>query len=139
MLKHFLLILFCTISFTALQAQNNYKKNPVWIDMMDNENTNYFEVIKAYELYWTTHEKPENEEGEMMNQEEGKKEVKEHADKLSKRELKELEEYRWLRYQVKRFEHWKEEMLPYVQDDGSILTSDQRIKLWEEATGKSAK
>ena len=130
-------ILLLSISF--IEAQNSYKKNPVWIEMMESENTNYFEAIKAYDTYWTTHEKPNDEEGESMNENDGVNKIKEHGEKLSKRELKELEEYRWMRFQIKRFEHWKMEMLPYVQDDGSILTMDQRIKLWEEATGKSAK
>jgi hypothetical protein len=39
--------------------------------------------------------------------------------------------------QVKRFKRWKREVLPFVQEDGRILTADEQIKVWEEVSGKS--
>lgn len=125
------LLLFTAIQSFAQEQNRIYKKKPVWVDMMDDENVNYYEALKAYDTFWQYHEKPENEEGDWMP--EGKDYFQEKEKKRSKRQLKELQMLEELRYEVKRFEFWKRESEPYVQEDGSILSMDERIKIWQNA------
>ena len=33
---------------------------------------------------------------------------------------------------VKKFKHWKLKTEPYVQEDGSILDADTRLKIWQD-------
>jgi hypothetical protein len=56
---------------------------------------------------------------------------------LTKEELAQKEAEQELALQVKRFKRWKREVLPFVQEDGRILTADEQIKVWEEVSGKS--
>ncbi len=48
------------------------------------------------------------------------------------REEKEEEEIRKYALDVKKFEHWKLVVKPYVQTDGRILNADEKLKLWQE-------
>lgn len=110
------------------QIVPDYSSHPYWITMMDDPSVNYFEAVKAYDAYWTKHEKPLDEEKLMTS---GTEAVKEHQKKLSKRERKKQDEEQLLAFQSKRFEHWLEMMKPYVQDDGRILSPAERLELWK--------
>ncbi len=105
----------------------DYAKDPVWIKMMDDPNANYYEALKAYEVYWKHHEEPVDEE-ELMS------EGKEKVDKEKEEEFTpaEKEGRNRMRYQCKRFENWKHEVFPFVQPDGKILSQDDRTKIWNE-------
>ena len=147
------IILFLMIGRSNAQTNaTNYKNNPEWIKMIDNPNTNYFEAIKAYETYWSFHEKPENEEEEFENNakllssekmnekeqkelEERKREKDEQVARDSNRELTDkellkLEEKREMTYQCKRFENWIREVKPYVHSDGRILSKEERMEIY---------
>lgn len=119
-----------------LTKTQNYAKYPVWIDMMQDKNVNYFEAIKAYETFWKHHEKPKEEE-EIIGE---KFTVKEKAEnrKLTawerfkmRREQKEEKEMEKYAYQCKRFEHWVFINKPYVQPDGRLLSTEERLELWK--------
>ncbi len=115
----------------SAQSSKNYNTNPPdWVKAMDNPNTNYFKAIKEYEKFWKNHQKPENEEV-LMTQ--GVEQVKKHIRTLSKREIRQQREQDYYRYQCKRFENWMRENKPYVQDDGRILSPEERLKLWEKS------
>ena len=113
---------------TAAKSTLEYEKFPHWISMMHDPNVNYFEAVAAYDAFWKNHEKPVLEEEELM--ENGIVAVKEHRQKLNKRELREQQELQKYAYDVKYFEHWKRTVAPYVQDDGRILSSDERLQIW---------
>lgn len=113
----------------------NYSINPIWIKMMDNPSVNYYEAIKAYDLYWKGKEKPEWEDP-MQEYYEGKITLKQAKKEQRKRarEIKEMSqqqrlEYDQMCYQCKRFEQWKRDNLPYVQEDGRILTEEEKLKI----------
>ena len=133
------LLFFVKISFAQnandVSANKVYESNPVWIKMMDDSTANYFETLDAYNTYWSKHEKPEDEEGEIMN---GEKKVdwSKFFFWRKKREAREHQERNWLRYQCKRFEWWKKENLPYVQPDGRILTMQERIRIFNSTQNK---
>lgn len=138
-MKPAFILIFIILCF-AVSAQkatpSNYKKYPVWINMMKDSNVNYFEALIAYETFWQGKKKP-LEEDELIGQEKTKST---HFKKESHREIKEQksekEVYRIYGLACKKFEHWKLQVRPYVQGDGHILTAYQRLKFWKEQQQK---
>jgi len=155
--KFLLMVFFGLLKLNTIQAQNNidtnrdYKNTPVWITMMDDPNVNYFEAIKAYEVYWKNHQKPKGEEEEMAmmaaltgekmtkkqlrKKEEIEKEQKKEAEKsaskkYSKKEQLAISEKENMKYQIKRFENWMLDVKPFVQEDGRILTEQEKQAIW---------
>lgn len=121
--------------------------------MMNDPNTNFYEAVKAYETYWQYHVKPNPESEEMeqaaqpssekMTDKEKKKLESENRDrererkaeskkKLSEQDLLKLEEIREMTYQCKRFEDWMREVKPFVQNDGRILTAEERMEIYNK-------
>lgn len=130
-MKKSILFFFCCLLLIEVQAQkkanNTYKdytKGPLWIAMMDDPNVNYFEIEKAYEQYWSKHEKPEGED----------ETIGEHAERQktpSKRKQRKISAANDLKFAVKKYEVWREQTLPYVQPDGRILTAEERLQIWK--------
>jgi len=122
---------------SGVKSQPDYKNDPVWIKMMDDPNVNYYEAVKAYETYWSGREKP-GEEEEMMA--EGTDKVKKREIEKEQREreressgkngLKIRLEREDMTYQVKRFENWMHEVKPFVQEDGRILSEEDKHRIW---------
>lgn len=130
-----LCLVCCTL---AGQSQNthkdsDYKKHPYWIEMIKDPHVNYFEAIKAYDLFWKGKAKPEDED-ELIGQDksqDGKAEAH-----VSRREIRERRREKEMRQKYgldcKKFEHWKMQVKPYVQADGHILSKEEQLKLWEQ-------
>ena len=107
-----------------------YRTNPVWKDMIDDSTANYFEVQKAFELFWNGKELPE-EEDEIIG--EGRKLKNNFLTRtFNARELKAQQERDALSFDYKRYRWWLIKMEPYVQDDGSILSPAKRLGLWRQ-------
>ncbi len=135
-------------SLPTLLAQNldnkstgAYSDYPLWIKMMDDPKTNYYEAVKTYEEYWKHRVKPAGEEEEMAEGEksggERKRESKRDEKKgakiiLTTEELRIKNEAETMKYQVKRFEQWMREVKPFVQEDGRILTDQERMDIWNK-------
>ena len=127
MIKKFLLGITILLSFSAFSQskaspEKNYAKNPAWIKMIDVEGVNYREVLYAYKVYWQHHAFPE-EEGDRYI---GKGNIL--KEKRSKKELRELKKSELMRFQVKKFEHWKIKNEPFVKENGNIMTAAERLK-----------
>ena len=103
-------------------TEKEYARTPYWIDMIKDTSVNFFEAEKAYKIYFQHHVKPEGEQEDI-----GEHEKK--AKHPSKREQREMQRENHMRMDVKRYEHWRDMMRPYVQPDGHILTPSERIKL----------
>lgn len=149
--KSFLLLVFCGSIF-KISAQNNLSVKdmstfPYWMEMINDSNVNYYEALKAYDIYWANHTKPAEEEDRMQNislpvNEKNKTAIKEREkeqrkfSRFSKRERKRFSSHRqWeqeMVFHCKKFEDWKRDVYPWVQDDGSILTVYQRALLYEQ-------
>lgn len=121
---------------SVVQEANNL---PVWVQMMNDENANYHETVKAFEDYFKTHPLPGVDvEEELMGADESAKENYEREMKeqnkeiLSAQQRKDLVAREQLSYQVKRFRNWKREMKPFVQEDGHILSGEERVRIWEQ-------
>jgi hypothetical protein len=104
----------------------DYAKSPVWISMIKDTATNFFEAEKAFKTYFAHHARPTGE-NEDMGSEAGRK-----AKHLSRRELKKIEQGNRMRMEVKRYEHWRDMVLTYVQPDGRILTPAQRLQIHQQ-------
>lgn len=136
---HLLLIsLLYVLGLTDATAQLNKASKaettelPVWIKMMDDSMTNYFEAEKAFEKYWSVRPIP-IEEDEIIGHTELKKEERstwlQRVFSAKKERMKEDSER--YSFEYKKFKNWERAVLPYVQDDGSILTPYQRIEIWK--------
>jgi hypothetical protein len=123
-------ILFISFhAFAQIKSKSpNYSKHPYWIDMIKDPKVNYFEAIKAYDEFWKNRKKPEQEDDII-----GQKKSESNKHRLFKtREQREEAESHKYALDVKKFEHWKMQVKPYVQQDGSILTADEKLKLWQQ-------
>ena len=123
-MKYFLFstLLFFSVNLFANNKDKTYQKFPYWIQMMEDPKCNYFEAIKAFDLFWENRKRP-LEEKEVLGK------IAEESitdDKALSRRLKKLPaESRNLTFQYKKFVHWAEMIKPYVQEDGSILTEQE--------------
>ena len=150
--KIFILFLFVSVALSSFaQTRTHFtnremKKNPVWIEIIKDERANYFEALKAFELFFTTHRFPVMEEEEMGKNERLKQRIEKSEAKLKKKEHRIEEEPNLsqkekhgeteLAFEVKKFNHWEMQTRPYVKDDGSIMSAEERIKIWKEQKSK---
>jgi dTDP-4-dehydrorhamnose reductase len=110
---------------SAKYTEKDYTHNPVWVEMLDDTLANYFEVEKAFNIYFKHNDLPASEH-DMIG------EYKERRKTPSKRQQIKVEQESYLRRQVKKYHRWREKMLPYVQEDGRILTPTERLAIWKQ-------
>lgn len=133
-MKRIFIVALLAFSSIYLKVQEkDYANYPYWIAMIDQPETNYYEALKAYTIYWQNRIKPLDEEEELF-QEMNEKEKEQYE--VLKRELAAMtpaqrQEFDRLKYQVKRFKQWRRSVMPYVQEDGRILSYEERLKIWE--------
>lgn len=129
----------CINAQDTTNGSGNYSIFPHWIKMMDDPNTNYYEAMKAFDEYFTAHEMPVMEEEEKMGQDNDVREMQREVDKkkitdksivLTEEELKKKNEGEVLKYHIKRFKRWRRDVKPFVQEDGRILTDEERQQIW---------
>ncbi len=133
-----IILLNSLMMFSQTQKKSvNYSKKPYWVEMMKDPNSNYFETIKAYEAFWENRKKPQ-EENDVIGQ---SKNVSSKRNFLSRwfktKEERDEEDIKKYTLDVKKFNHWKLKVEPYVQADGSILDADARLKLWQDQQQKN--
>jgi len=130
----FLILLLFTFNAKA-QLHNDsladYQNKPLWIDMIDNPDANYFEAIKAYDTYFQYHKKPKMEE-DSQAEAMGENENEADDDYIKSLSPEALNNYALMKYQVKRFENWINEMKNFVQENGHILTEEERAGIWQK-------
>jgi hypothetical protein len=128
-LKSKLLFLIICFSISAFAQNENkkllreYRKNAHWITMMNDSNVNYFQAKIAFEEFWKGKPTPES----IM---EGEKEEQGEERSFVSRILKSKKSYNAeiLEYSVehKKFLHWLRENEPYVKEDGTIMTQEEK-------------
>lgn len=121
-----------------VQAQNkprkvNYRKEPAWIQMMDDPKANFFETVKAFRVYYKERPLPK-EPNEIEGEDDFEKQVgleEENGKKKSKREL-EREARRVdpkdivYAAEVRAFRSWYFSVKPWVRADGSIISKEEQ-------------
>jgi hypothetical protein len=130
-MKPILTILLFSLLSLVSQAQ---QATPSWVKMMEDPNVNYYEAVKSFEQFWKGRDLPMEEE-ELLNENITREEKREH--RREERKLKHMtpsqrQEYDYLSYQYKRFNNWRHEMKQYVQEDGHILSQEERNKMFEQ-------
>lgn len=124
-----ILLPFFSATATAQKGspKTNYKKNPVWIQMMNDTSANYFETVKAFREYFKERALPK-EPFEVEGEDDFEKEVglEENEDKKkSKRELRREARKKNpnepdYAAEVRAFKGWFYRIKPWVKEDGSI-------------------
>ena len=134
-LKYYGLLIGLFACYMQTQAQQSNPPLPEWVAMIDNPTTNYHEAIKAFDAYWLGKIKPHEEmdlDEELTLQERGERES--YFKSLS---VAERSRFDLLQYHYKRFKQWKKEVKPYVQEDGRILSQQERIDIWNQQQTES--
>jgi hypothetical protein len=101
---------------TAINDTANY---PYWIGMIDSPNVNYYQAVRAFELFWQNRERPVEEDGE----------GKDIFNKDAKEKNQNAVNYA---YEYKRFLNWQQRNKNLVMPDGKILSPDQIIEQWNK-------
>ncbi|SIR01363.1 hypothetical protein SAMN05880574_1521 [Chryseobacterium sp. RU37D] len=114
-----LFIFLFTGAFQMALAQNENNEVPQWVKMMDDSNVNYYQAVKSFDDYWKDKEKPVEE----------KEIFKEKNSKIKEFENEETPKYA---FEYKKFIYWRIKILPFVQDDGRILTKNELMEIWEK-------
>ena len=126
MTKKWILIIFLLITFTGFGqvktfTEKDYAEKAHWIQFMDLESVNFNEALKAYDIYWQNHKQPE-EEGDRIA--ESRKRIK----PLSKKEIRVIREGDEMRFQIKRFKHWKIINEAFVKENGFTMTAEEKLR-----------
>lgn len=120
--------LMANSSFAQSSNPGNYNTTPVWIHMMEDPSVNYYEAVLAFETYWENREVP-NEEHELFI---ASNEEKEQEDFISRKKEKQSEEAKRYAFEYKKFKHWQQQVLPFVKEDGHIMSKEEQLALWKQ-------
>jgi hypothetical protein len=130
-MKKIVFCLLAVIAINTLYAQNNtdayYRTHPVWISMMSNESVNYYDAVKAFNLFWENKEKP-TEENELFSASDTEKESKDFIS--SKMSL--TEDAKKYAFEYKKFIYWQQDVLPFVKDDGQLMSKQEQLDIWKQ-------
>lgn len=135
-MKSFYFLLFTCLLFTihsnAQSKTGTSNSMPDWVAMIDNPATNYYVAVKSFNAYWKDRPEPEGDEdeGKMSKEEKEKHEEFEKRRRVMTPAERQLDDQ--INYQFKRFKNWANEIKPFVQDDGRILSMDERIAIWNQ-------
>lgn len=139
LLLGFMLITICFSNTIAgnISKNKSYRKNPIWIQMMNDPKANYFETIKAFREFWKEKKLP-CEAGEEAGIDAFEVEVglKDPNHPESKREMRREErnnkDAKKYAYEVKQFRGWVQQMRPWVKPDGTIMTLEEQQQLIDQ-------
>jgi len=119
-------------SFSSKQIKE-WENGPAWIQMMDDTTANYFEVVAAFDAFWKNREMPV-EEDEVLGADRAEREDTGFLKRLFRSREKSERKEKALRsnfaFEVKKYNHWKRMVEPWVQEDGTILTPAQQQAIW---------
>ncbi len=128
---HILITLVVTIAYgqTPKSTMRDYRKNPRWIQMMEDSTVNYHQAVIAFDEFWKGKPEPE---GELEGNEHEEHEERSLLSRLLKSDDKLKEEVMQYASEFKRFRYWKRKYAAYVRSDGSIPTEEDIKKLIEQ-------
>lgn len=110
-------------------TEKELRKKPHWIQMMDDTLSNYFEVTRAFDIYFSAHELPK-EEDEIIGMKSGDEEDEKKSNWLRRLfPVRRNEEETEMAFQVKKYRRWVMLTQPWVQEDGSIQFPSERKRI----------
>ncbi|MNU57080.1 hypothetical protein D3C71_461900 [compost metagenome] len=142
-------LLFSWTNFTCLAQgtvkkynPREFRKKPIWIEMMNDPNANYYQTIEAFRVFWKDRILPEEpfenhetdtferEVGLEQNEESEEERKREHDRKERKRKRKgKPDETMLYAAQVRAFKGWMKAVKPWVREDGSIVSPEEQQKI----------
>lgn len=137
-----LIILGCFAIVFGRAYQHEEEQDPKWIIMMQT-NANYYATIEAFREFWEGKALPEepfeDKEMDVFEREVGliKNEAdwksREYLEKL-KRELQAFTDLHKRDYasEVRAFKGWMQDVKPWVQKDGTIISLEEQQKLIDQ-------
>lgn len=125
--------LFCILVWFAAGRANGQGKTdrelqayPYWIEMMSDTGANFYETVKAFDLYWQNRELPIEEEqlmGERL-----KSERHNFFTRLRLR-LRGDDDTQLLAFEYKKFNWWRMQNELWVKQDGFLYTPEERKQI----------
>ena len=109
----------------SLAKQKDSLENyPLWIDMMNDPNVNYYKAVEAFNKYWEHRPKPTEDDGEGKGIF-GKDKSKEEKEEEANRSIQYVYEY-------KQFLNWMQTNKNLVKPDGTIMTQEEILEQWKK-------
>jgi len=131
----FILTLLLAFLFAGTQAQSlsdkKLQKDPLWIPMINDTTTNYFDAVEAFNQYWSVRPLPKQEEDVLGKGEEYEKKEGFLDALLTTKNEKRARESQQYSFEYKRFKRWQIMVEPWVKEDGSITTPKEQLLIWE--------
>jgi hypothetical protein len=142
----FLFLLFVSTSYSCLAQDTlkvynpkEFRKKPIWIEMMNDPNANYYQTIEAFRVFWKDRVMPEepfeNDKMDTFEREVGlesdekNEKEREHEREERRRERKGTEETMQYASDVRAFKGWIQSVKPWVREDGSIVSQAEQQKI----------
>jgi hypothetical protein len=149
-----LFLLFLCINFTSLAQDTvkkynsrKFRKKPIWIEMMNDPNANYYQTIEAFREYWEDRVLPEEpfenhetdtferEVGLEQDEESEEEREREHDRKEKKQKRKgKPDETMLYASEVRAFKGWIKAVKPWVREDGSIVSPEEQQRIIDAQT-----
>lgn len=138
-----LTVMFASMSFGQSEddaKKNHYKEQPVWIEMMNDPNANFYETIEAFKEYYEDRAMPEEpiemRAGDSFEEEIGLEEYHENGEKSEKelereRKRDESNEPKYAA-EVRAFRGWYYDNLNWLRANGSIISIQERQAIIDE-------
>jgi hypothetical protein len=140
-----LLITILMIVSVGVNAQQNekkytkrkFKKEPLWIVMMDDPSVNYYLTVRAFRDYWKNRVLPkepfESEEKDLFEKEVGLLKENE-TEKEREKEKNQKPGPETIRYaaEVRAFKGWMQNVKPWVRQDGSIVSREEQQQILDK-------
>lgn len=126
-MKRIAILILSLLAFTIYAQSSSklkeYRKNPLWIEMMEDKTVNYHEAVLAFDEFWKGKPEPE---GELEGNNEGEeKEERSFVARIFKSDKRLKEELMSYATDFKKFRYWKRKYAAYVRTDGSIPTEEE--------------
>jgi hypothetical protein len=131
-----IMLLFVSLGKISIAQKSTSIKLPEWVAMIDNPTVNYFVALQTFEDYWKDKIRP-IDEAEPLEEKAAESEAEKARHQTLRKELAnmtpaERNVYDQIQYHYKRFRTWARESKPYVQEDGSILSNEARMEIWNK-------
>jgi hypothetical protein len=129
-----------TPSTPPTHSKRELQKSPIWIDLMNDPNANYFETIRAFREFWKDRVLPKEpfetgvdqfemevgliDESERASAKAMAREEREEKERAAN--PKKHDESMLYAAQVRAFKGWMQDVKPWVRTDGSIISPAER-------------
>lgn len=121
----FLILMLPSVSIAQKQFSDQYmRQHPIWISMMNDSSCNFFQAERAFELYFSEHAIPKEEDEIIGSEDSNDRTLPRRIFRLFPQKRNEYEAE--MAFNVKKYRHWHLLTLPWVREDGSVIGPVER-------------